>query len=126
MKKYIRENTAAPSATPTAGASVPATTPAAPATEDKKLGSSAQKLQDRLAKISGLGKLMGGVNRGDAAKILAAIAEKLGGDKVEASAALTAALKIANTNKQAAAPANQQVTEQASRNVEAFVRYLFE
>jgi hypothetical protein len=24
------------------------------------------------------------------------------------------------------APANQQVTEQASRNVEAFVRYLFE
>lgn len=108
MRKYIRENTAAP-----------ATTPAAPAAEDKKLGSSAQKLQARLGKIQGLDQLMSTVTkRDDAAEILAAIAEKLGGDKVAGSKALTDALKIAKEE--------EKLNEQAEKRVQAFVRYLFE
>lgn len=90
-----------------------------PAAGGKKLGSSAQKLQARLAKIQGLDQLMSTVERrNDAAEILAAIAEKLGGDKIAGSKALTDALKIAKEE--------EKLNEQAEERIQAFVRYLFE
>lgn len=95
----------------------PAANTAAPAASN--LSASGKKLQDRLAKIPGLDKLMSTVTkRDDAAEILAAIAEKLGGDKVAGSKALTAALNIAKEE--------EKLKEHAEKRVQAFVRYLFE
>lgn len=96
------------------------------------LSASAKKLEGRLAKIPGLDQLMQTVTkRDDAAEILAGMAEKLGGDKVAGSKALTAALAIAKEEEkeQAAAPpaqAQQEVVSEASRRVNKFVSYLFE
>lgn len=109
MKKSLKEDATAPVAAPapTGG------------TATDNLSASAKKLQDRLAKVPGLDKLMSTVTkRDDAAEILAAVAEKLGGDKVAGSKALTAALNIAKEE--------EKVNEQAEKRVQAFVRYLFE
>jgi len=106
MKRHIKEDASAPAlnVSPVGGT---------------KLSSSGQRLQDRLAKIPGLDKLMQNVSRrDDAAEILAAIAEKLGGDKMEASKALTRALQIAKKE--------ETLNEHVSARVEAFVRCLFE
>lgn len=110
MKKTLIEETQ-----PTAPA---ANTAAAPAS-GSNLSASGKKLQDRLAKIPGLDKLMSTVTkRDDAAEILAALAEKLGGDKVEGSKALAKALNIAKEE--------EKLNEHAEKRVQAFVRYLFE
>lgn len=118
MKKYIRENTAAPAVATPAAPAAPAG--AAPTAQDStNLSSSAQKLQTRLSKIPGLDKLMQTVTkRDDAAEILAGMAEKLGGDRVEGSKALQKALTIAKEE--------EKVNEHATKRVQAFVRYLFE
>lgn len=106
-----------------------------PAAAEPQLSASAKKLNDRLAKIPGLEKLMSTVTkRDDAAEILAGMAEKLGGDKVEAPKALTAALAIAREEEKAqpaAAPAapvtpQAEVVSEASQRVKKFVSYLFE
>lgn len=102
-----------------------------------QLSASAQKLNDRLAKIPGLEKLMSTVTkRDDAAEILAGMAEKLGGDKMTGSKALTAALAIAKEEEKetsaqpapAAAPVTpqQEVISEASKRVKNFVSSLFE
>ena len=130
MKRYIREAApaAAPVPAPAQAAPVPAAgqkpaPPAAGAAAPKtaapaKLSSSAQKLQAALGKIKGLDTLMQNVtNRDDAAEILAAMATKLGGEKISASKVLTNALNIA---KEAEKPVNEQFA------VENFLRYLFE
>jgi hypothetical protein len=110
MKKSLKEEVAPPA--PAAGAA-----PVGNATGN--LSASAKKLQDRLAKVPGLDKLMSTVTkRDDAAEILAAIAEKLGGDKVAGSKALTAALNIAKEE--------EKLNEHAEKRIQAFVRYLFE
>jgi len=110
--------------------------------EQPKLSSSGQKLNDRLAKIPGLDDLMAKVQkREDAAEILVAMAEKLGGDKFTASKHLNSALAIAkkeeannNSAAPAAAPAaapstpatNGQTITESFRSVKHFVNYLFE
>ena len=120
MKKSFRENAPAPApAAPAAPAPAPAAPAPAAAPAESNLSASGKKLQDRLDKIPGLGELMGGVTKlRDAAAILVAIAKKLGGDKVAASAALTAALNIAKKE--------EKLNEHAEKRVQAFVRYLFE
>lgn len=102
-----------------------------------QLSASAKKLNDRLAKIPGLENLMLTVTKkDDAAEILAGMAEKLGGDKMAGSKALTAALAIAKAEEKetpaqpapAAAPVTpqQEVVSEASQRVKNFVSYLFE
>lgn len=132
MKRYIREAApaAAPVPAPAQAAPVPAAgqkpAPAAPAAgaaapkkeAPAKLSASAQKLQTTLGKIKGLDTLMQNVtNRDDAAEILAAMATKLGGEKISASKVLTNALSIAKDTE-------KQINEQFA--VENFLRYLFE
>jgi hypothetical protein len=104
--------------------------------EQQSLSSTGQKLNDRLAKIPGLDKLMQTVTkRDDAAEILAGMAEKLGGDKIAGSKALTAALAIAKkeeseTQKAPTAPAagapTTQPVKESFKSVNQFVDYLFE
>lgn len=121
MKRHLNEQTPPPTVAAPAGAA-----PGATQLTDKKLGSSGKKLQARLGKIPGLEDLLGGVtNKGDAAEILAGVAEKLGGDKIAGSAALTKALALAKEDEKenTATPA---VQTESTRRVEAFVRYLFE
>ena len=122
MRNYLKENT------PAAPAAVqpPPAAPAATGNQQTSLSASGKKLQDRLAKIPGLDKLMSTVTkRDDAAEILAAIAEKLGGDKVKGSQALTNALKIAKEEEKEN-PQQQAVQKESIKRTEAFVRYLFE
>ena len=99
--------------------------------EEQQLSSAAQRLQQRLAKIPGLDKLMQTVTkRDDAAEILAGMAEKLGGDKAMASKALSAALALAKkeeTEAQKAPAAGATAPMQESfKSVNGFVGYLFE
>ena len=108
--------------------------------EQQEMGQAAEKVDARLEKIPGLGQLMQKVTkRDDAAQILAAMAEKLGGDKLKASVALQQGLNIekkAEKEKQAepagaaAQPAPAAgapaVTAEALRRTAKFVSYLFE
>ena len=119
MKRYIREAAPAPVPAPAQAAPAAPAAGAAPKQEaPAKLSASAQKLQTTLGKIKGLDTLMQNVtNRDDAAEILAAMATKLGGEKISASKVLTNALSIAKDTE-------KQVNEQFA--VENFLRYLFE
>ena len=121
--------------------------------EDAQQSAAAKKLNDRLAKIPGLEALMQNVTkRDDAADILAAMAEKLGGDKIAGSKILKGALELASAKEkepeqkkpqapqaqQAAAPAAgksaapapaapaAQPVKESFISVKAFVGYLFE
>ena len=114
-----------------------------------KLGTSGQKVEDRLDKLpSSFDQAIQSVNKNDAPKILFLLATKIGGDKVSAKTALNTALKLATTEENkpsepaagnsaapAAAPAapsaapvtpQAEVVSEASQRVKKFVSYLFE
>jgi hypothetical protein len=88
--------------------------PASPA-----LSSTAQALDKKMDASDPIQKLISQVTkRTDAAALLAQLAEKLGGDKIEADKALKAALAIVTKNEQA-------VQAESHHRTVAFVSYLF-